>query len=95
MLCRKSEEECDPYNYNFLDKELYYLAQIQGSRQKYISMYLQRCTHYDDSSIDASSMAFSNSKQSGSIDCDDSDEEGSHDFEESFLDEQESLYVSV
>lgn len=26
VLCRKSEEECDPYNYNFLDKELYYLA---------------------------------------------------------------------
>mmetsp|Transcript_13755 Transcript_13755/g.18773 ORF Transcript_13755/g.18773 Transcript_13755/m.18773 type:complete len:147 (+) Transcript_13755:315-755(+) len=42
VLCRKSEEDCDPYDYNFLDKELYYLAQIQGSRQKYISMRLAR-----------------------------------------------------
>ena len=26
VLCWKSEDECDPLNYNFLDKEQYYLA---------------------------------------------------------------------
>ena len=41
-LCYKKEGECDPSNYNFLDKEQYYLAQIKGSRQKYICMLLTR-----------------------------------------------------
>ena len=26
VLCHLSEDQCDPFNYNFLDKELYYLA---------------------------------------------------------------------
>ena len=25
-LCIKTQEECDPYDYNFLDKELIYMA---------------------------------------------------------------------
>ena len=31
-LCVKQENECDPYDFNFLDKELIYMAQIQGSK---------------------------------------------------------------
>ena len=42
-LCWKLEHECDPYDHNFLDKELIYLAKIDGSRQKYIKMILLRC----------------------------------------------------
>ena len=38
----KKEHECDPYDYNFLDKELIYMAEIDGSRQKYIKMILTR-----------------------------------------------------
>ena len=41
-LCFKGEDECDPDNFNFLDREQYYLAQIKGSRQKYICMLLTR-----------------------------------------------------
>jgi len=42
VLCYKKESECDPYDYNFLDKELNYLARISGSRQKYVRIYLKR-----------------------------------------------------
>ena len=41
-MCVKSQDECDPYDFNFLDKELIYMAQICGSRQKYIKMVLKR-----------------------------------------------------
>ena len=41
-LCVKQESECDPHDFNFLDKELIYMAQIDGARQKYIKMVLKR-----------------------------------------------------
>lgn len=44
VLCYKSEEEYDKENidYNLLDSELRFLAQIDGVRQPYISMFMQR-----------------------------------------------------
>lgn len=42
VLCVKKDDECDPNDFNFLDKELIYMAQIMGSRQKYIKMTLTR-----------------------------------------------------
>lgn len=38
----KKDDECDSNDFNFLDKELVYLAQIMGSRQKYIKIVLTR-----------------------------------------------------
>ena len=44
VLCYKSEAEYDKDNldYNLLDSELRYLAQIDGCRQPYIKMFMKR-----------------------------------------------------
>ena len=42
ILCVKTEEQCDPFDFNFLDKELIFLAKIAGSGQKYVKMILRR-----------------------------------------------------
>ena len=44
VLCVKPDQSSDDdrIDYNFLDKELIYLAKIDGSRQKYIKMILTR-----------------------------------------------------
>lgn len=42
VLCVKGQDECDQFDYNFLDKELIYMAAVSGSRQKYIKMTLKR-----------------------------------------------------
>ena len=42
VLCVKSQDDCDPFDFNFLDKELTYMAMVSGSRQKYIKMTLRR-----------------------------------------------------
>lgn len=63
VLCVKTQDECDPYDYNFLDKELIYMAKVSGSRQKYIKMILTRKKIVES---DESSEEFSSSSSSSS-----------------------------
>ena len=97
MLTYKSEEECDPHDFNFLDRELIYLAQIMGQRQKYVRMVLKR--RRIDESSSSSDEEFSgdsfekNDDQIRSDDDDDESASASQESEISYIIRKDNLII--